>query len=64
MSRGRPNYGLWMPTEDFQDHIEEYRFNKFLYIGIRAQIICEFYNNTIQETIHSFSGCSKKSWMT
>ena len=34
MSSGRPNYGSWMPTKDFEDNIEGYRFNRFLYIGI------------------------------
>ena len=33
---GRPHYGLWMPTKDFQVNIEEYKFNRFLYIGIKG----------------------------
>ena len=34
MSSGRPNYGSWMPTKEFEDNIEGYRFNRFLYIGM------------------------------
>ena len=37
MSSGRPNYGTWMPTKDFEDNIQGYRFNRFLYIGIDTQ---------------------------
>ena len=37
MSSGRPNYGSWMPSKEFEDNIEGYRFNRFLYIGIEMR---------------------------